>query len=106
MVGVRWHLPYLQGFALLSTWEEEESMKKSFKRALTLVLAGAMIFGVTDYSTISAAKTKKKSTKTSAKVTLKLSKTKATLNEGKKLTLKIKKKNVKKIKSQKWSTSK
>lgn len=65
--------------------------------AFALVLTGSGLSAVINAAQADAA---------SKKVTLKLSKTKLSLKAGKSTTLKITKKNVKKIKSQKWTTSK
>lgn len=78
-------------------------MKQAYsKRLLAFVLTLAMIVTGSGISAfISGA-----SAEAAPKVTLKLKKSKVTLEEGKSTTLKITKKNVKKIKSQKWSSNK
>ncbi len=79
-------------------------MKQLTKKALAYVLASAVAFSgisvsaLTNSASASAAKAKK--------VTLKLSKSKDTMKVGESKTFKIQKKNVKKIKSQKWSSTK
>lgn len=78
-------------------------MKASLKNKLfAVVIAGAMVITGTNTSLLTNAKT----ASAANKVTLKLSKTSKTLKEGKSFTLKITKKNVKKVVSTKWTTSK
>ena len=71
----------------------------AFVMAIALVVTGSGLSAVLNDAAASAASKK-------AKVTLKLNKTKAVIKAGKSTTLKITKKNVKKIKSQTWSTNK
>ena len=73
-------------------------MKVSWKKGLAFVLAIAMVLTGAWYVAPAASAAKKAS--------VKLSKTSAKVKKGKKLTLKLKKTNVKKIKSQTWSSSK
>jgi len=78
-------------------------MKSSFKnRLFALVMAGAMVITGANTSLLVNAKT----AGAAGKATLKLSASSKTLNEGKSFTLKLTKKNVKKVVSQKWTTSK
>lgn len=76
-------------------------MGKNSKRILGMTLAVSMLLtgGALDGASAQAAKAAKKSV-------LKLSQTRVTMKAGKKKLLKIKRKNVKKIKSAKWSTNK
>lgn len=78
-------------------------MKSSFKnRLFALVMAGAMVITGANTSLLVNANT----ASAASKVTLKLSAISKTLNEGKSFTLKLTKKNVKKVVSTKWTTSK
>lgn len=78
-------------------------MKISFKnRLFALVLAGAMVITGANASSLANVQT----ASAAGKVTLKLSATSKTLKEGKGFTLKLTKKNVKKVVSTKWTTSK
>lgn len=78
-------------------------MKSSFKnRLFALVIAGAMVITGANTSLLLNAQT----AKAANKVTLKFSKTSKTLKVGKNFTLKLTKKNVKKVVSTKWTTSK
>lgn len=78
-------------------------MKSSFKnRLFALVIACAMVITGANTSLLVNAKT----ASAAGKVTLKLSASSKTLAEGKSFTLKLTKKNVKKVVSTKWSTSK
>ena len=78
-------------------------MKSSFKNKLfALVMAGAMVITGANTSLLVNANT----ASAANKVTLKLSATSKTLDEGKSFTLKLTKKNVKKVVSTKWTTSK
>lgn len=79
-------------------------MKQHYtKKVLAFVLTLAMVLSGASASVLTSAVSASAKAK---KVTLKLSKTKLSVQAGKTKTLKIKKKNVKKIKSQKWSSSK
>lgn len=78
-------------------------MKSSFKNKLfALVMAGAMVITGANTSLLVHANT----ASAADKVTLKLSAAGKTLDEGKSFTLKLTKKNVKKVVSIKWTTSK
>ena len=78
-------------------------MKQRYtKRLLAFVLTLAMVLTGSSVSALIS----EVAAEAAPKVTLKLKKSKVSLEEGKSTTLKITKKNVKKIKSQKWSSSK
>lgn len=78
-------------------------MKQRYrKRLLAFVLTLAMVLTSSSVSALISGA----AAEAAPKVTLKLKKSKVSLEEGKSTTLKITKKNVKKIKSQKWSSSK
>lgn len=79
-------------------------MKQSYtKKILALVLTLAMVLTGASASVLTNAASASAKAK---KVTLKLNKSKVSVQAGATKTLKITKKNVKKIKSQKWSSSK
>lgn len=78
-------------------------MRTSFKnRLLAVVMAGAMVITGASSSALMNAN----AASAAGKATVKLSKTKTTLEVGKSVTLKVTKKNVKKVVSTKWTTSK
>ena len=81
---------------------ERESMRDYKKAVLGMTLALSMVVTGSSLDGITASA----AAKSSKKATVKLSSGKLILKAGAKKTLKLKKKNVKKIKSMKWTSSK
>lgn len=70
--------------------------RKCVRKSISLVLTGFLFFGAVSANNAEAAQ----------KATLKLSRTTVTMKKGESVALKIKGKNLKKIKSQSWTTNK